>query len=1340
MRSLHFLAKVSVFFCLTLILISNSSAQTGTTSLHGTVTDKSHAVIAGARITLINSSQNFSRQATTSSTGEFEFLALPPGTYALTVQKDGFSKYEETSLQLLVNVPTTVSVVLQVGAVTSQVVVSAQSENINTTDASLGIAFGENQVKQLPLESRNVPDLLSLQAGVVYTGNSPDIDASRDTRSGSVNGSRSDQSNVTLDGVPVNDKGSHSFTSVLPVTLDSVQEFRVTTSNYGADEGVSSAAQVALVTKSGTNQIHGSAYEYNRNSYFSANDYFIKAAQLNSDSPNKPPQLNRNIFGASLGGPIKKDRLFLFLNFEGYRDAEAVSAVRTVPTAAYRDGVIQYLCNGGNATLCPGNTVAGKSGATYTAPAGYYALSPNMITQMDSGSLGPHGPNSIVLQYMNSLYPTPNDFTVGDGVNTAGYRFRAPTNTKKNWYIGKLDYNLTADAKHRLSVSAALANEDSAGAPFLPGTPAEQSIVNFNKGIIASYSAVLSSSLVNNFRYGYVRQSVGTIGDSNQQWNYLQALDQGITYSSSFQRPVHNLTDDLSWIHGRHTWQFGFQFAFLRNPESNQNNSFSIGQANPDWLLNSGLSGPANPSPLNPANPANGFPVVDGGFVSNYDYAMTSLLGMVTLGDAIYNYDRNGNALAPGTPVTRNFAEDSYELYFQDVWKVKSNLTVTLGLRYSLFSPPWETNGLQVGTTFSLGDWFNQRGVGMVSGVPSNAQPLVTYQLAGPANGKAGYYNWDHKNLGPRLAVAWSPGYSSGLLGSLFGGQGKSSIRAGFGIVYDRVGESLVDTFDQNGSFGLSTSLNNPSDYQTSVTAPRLTNMNVIPQFDYTPASQGGPVAILPPAPAGSGTFPQTYPVGTGAITWGIDNNLKTPYSYALDFAVSREFPSGFTLDLAYVGRLSHRLLAQDDLAMPLDIFDKKAGIDYFTAEQALAKVFRPELNNHVTNPTISFNPNQLPANVQQFWMDQIQPLASGPGQHAYTLSGCTGANSQGNPIMMPTTNPIIFAFDTFCGTSFNDSLALYNLDYNGIPDFYNSNQLYFFSGGQFSYYAPQYSSLYAWRSMAWSNYNAMQVTIRHKMSQGLQFDFNYTLSKAIDISSDAERIGPASNGSLLGLNNNIINAWNPNAQKGVASFDATHQFNANWIYELPFGRGRTFGRESNRTLDALIGGWQLSGLFRWTSGFPVTVDNGFSNFPTNFEMEGNANQIAPAQSGVYFVTNPNDPTGRTVPNIFANGTNAISSFAPAYAGQSGQRNTIRGGGYFGLDMGLAKRWSMPWSEKQSLQFRWEVFNITNSVSFDAQSSLLTDSLGLGSSSTFGNYSGLLNNPRIMQFALRYEF
>ena len=257
------------------IFVSSALAQTGTSSVRGIVLDRSGAAVAGAKVTVSNNGQALQRETQTDDSGEYRFLALPPGTYTLTVEKAGFRKFQQTDLSLPVNVAVTSNVKMDVGSTSEKVEVSAQSETVNTTDASLGNAFSEVQVKELPLESRNVPDLLSLQAGVMYTGHNPDIDVDVDTRSGAVNGARSDQSNVTLDGISVNDKGAHAFTSVLPVTLDSVQEFRVTTTNYGADQGVSSAAQVALVTKSGTNFFHGSVYEYNRNSYFSANDYFI---------------------------------------------------------------------------------------------------------------------------------------------------------------------------------------------------------------------------------------------------------------------------------------------------------------------------------------------------------------------------------------------------------------------------------------------------------------------------------------------------------------------------------------------------------------------------------------------------------------------------------------------------------------------------------------------------------------------------------------------------------------------------------------------------------------------------------------------------------------------------------------------------------------------------------------------------------------------------------------------------------------------------------------------------------------------------------------------------------
>ena len=241
-------------------------------------------------------------------------------------------------------------------------------------------------------------------------------------------------------------------------------------------------------------------------------------------------------------------------------------------------------------------------------------------------------------------------------------------------------------------------------------------IVNYNKGLIANYSAVITPSLINNFRYGFIRESIGTIGNANQAWNTFRGLDpvlgsgagDTLQYSSEFQRPINSFYDDVSYIHGKHSWQFGFQISRIRNPTTSTTSSFSSGYTNAQWLNTSGLAGRAA-SPLNPAN--NGYPAVDfANFGTSYDNAVTALFGMDVEINAQYNYQRNGNPLAQGAPVTRHFAENGYEMYAQDTWKVRPNLTLTLGLRYSLFSPPWETTGLEVTPTENLGTWFGQRG------------------------------------------------------------------------------------------------------------------------------------------------------------------------------------------------------------------------------------------------------------------------------------------------------------------------------------------------------------------------------------------------------------------------------------------------------------------------------------------------------------------------------------------------------------------------------------------------------------------------------------------------------
>ena len=1334
-----FLRRNFVFgLVMVLVVASFASAQTGTTSLHGTVTDKSGAVISAAKVSLYNAQQGLHREATTNSAGEYEFLAVSPGTYALSVEMPGFRKYERRNLELLVNLPTTSNVVLDIGTSSETVEVSAQTETLNTSDASLGIAFGENQVKQLPMEGRNVPDLLSLQAGVAYTGNRPDVNRETDTRSGAVNGARSDQSNITLDGVDVNtDTKGYAFQSVLPITADSVQEFRVTTTNYNADEGRSSGAQVALVTKGGTNNFHGSLYEYHRNTITSANDYFVKLAELQSGQPNEAPKLIRNIFGGSLGGPIKKDRLFFFVNYEGARQREAQSVVRVVPSDALRDGVISYACApvldaSGNVIqtptqVCPGGTVQGLTGSHAIAP-GTFALSPGQIKAMDPQGIGVS--TNVMIPYFNS-FPHANDSSVGDGLNFQAFRFKGPVAINDNWYIARADYKLTSNGNHTLFWRGALRNDTTAGVPYLPGGAPEISKADYSKGFSVGYTAVLRSNLVNNFRWGFTRQSYGEIGNQTQPYVQFRNLNDGagsqpndaalaVTNNSNFQVPVHNFVDDISWIKGKHTLQFGGNINILRNPQSNNINSFSSASDNPSWLDTAGMANSGAAGHFDPG--FEGYPAVATGFNNSYDYPMGALIGMVTQVNAQYNFAKNGTALAQGAPVSRRFAADAYEMYAQDSWKFKPNLTVTYGLRYSLFSPPWETNGLQVAPNISLSDWFNLRAQNMKNGIGSSAAPLLSFGLAGPANGKPGFYNWDTKDFAPRLAVAYSPDASDGLLKKLFGGPGKTSIRAGAGIVYDRLGPALLATFDQSGSFGLSTALTNTGGFETPATAPRITGLNSVPTTDLaTP-----PNLLLAPPPTAS--FPQTFPsgnqVGSFAVYWGMDNKIKTPYSYTLDLSVGRDLGHNFSLEVSYVGRLSHRLLSQEDVATPEDLVDPKTGTDYFTAVQALAKIYRTGVtSNNVTAAMIG--------PTASYWRDlmgntNFLPGASGAPQ-GFRISRCAANGA------FASTDPVVAAYDLFCGFSKNETTAIQGIDQGfGFRDFSNfdasgNRVAYYPVQGPYTFLSPQFAALYAWRSLSAASYHALQVSLRKHMSHGVQFDFNYTYSRSIDISSDASRI--AAEG---GLGSQVINAWSPNALRGVSDFDTPHQFNANWIWELPFGKGRWIGKDAPGAVDAIIGGWQLTGLTRWTSGFPFGISNG-QQWPTNWQQSGNATQIGPVTTHGA-VKNPDGSV-----NVFGNAAAAaaaLASFQPDLPGQVGARNTLRGDGFAGLDLGLDKRWKMPWKESHSLQFRWEVFNALNLTRFDVQT--LTNAIT--NSGTFGDYAGLLTNPRTMQFALRYEF
>src|SRR5215213_9376139 len=312
-----------------------AAAQSGRSTVRGTVRDQQGNVVTGASVTLTDAAKNFTRTQTTNEEGGYTFAAVPPGTYRVEVESSGFKKVTVADVQALVDTPVDVDVELQPGLNTESVTVTASTEAaLNTTDATIGTAFESRRIQELPLNARNVVGLLSLQPGV--------------TRAGYVNGGRADQANVTLDGVDVNEQQrgldvvtDEAFASVLRSTPDSLQEFRVTTTNPNAEQGRSSGAQVSLVTKSGTNEFHGSLYHYHRNTVTTANDFFNNKAGV------ERPQLLRNIFGGSFGGPIRRDKIFFFGTYEGFREASSTPVLREVPLPTLGQGIVRYRTESG---------------------------------------------------------------------------------------------------------------------------------------------------------------------------------------------------------------------------------------------------------------------------------------------------------------------------------------------------------------------------------------------------------------------------------------------------------------------------------------------------------------------------------------------------------------------------------------------------------------------------------------------------------------------------------------------------------------------------------------------------------------------------------------------------------------------------------------------------------------------------------------------------------------------------------------------------------------------------------------------------------------------------------
>ena len=1218
-----------------------------TSSVTGNVTDPTGAVIPGATITLVNVDTGATRNATADSQGRYTMEQLTPGFYKVTAKSTGFGDFVVERIELLVGQPATLEIAFsKLGTTSTTVEVAASAAQVNTTDASLGNAIDSSAILELPMFAGNVAGLLALEPGVTSFSSFGSTPGSRD---GAVNGGKPDQSNITLDGADVNDQNARTaFTSVLRVTLASVEEFRSTTTNGDAATGRGSGADITLVTKSGTNAYHGLLYESRRGTETAANTFFSNAAGV----PIAP--LLINLFGGAIGAPIIKNKLFYFLNYEGRRDRSSAQVTRTVPTETLKQGIVEYV---------------DKTGATQQ-------VTPAQLKALDPGGIGI---DAAALAFLN-LMPKGNDTALGDQLNTTGYLFNAPNPTDLNTYIAKIDYKVDNAGKHSLFLRGNLQNDSTYGTPEFPGEPANSATLANSKGLATGLTSVFSPRFVNTFHYGFTRAGNQSTGILASPYTYFRGFDTYYGTTTGLTRiiPVHTIGDDVSWLKGAHDIRFGGIMRFISNNSVSFANSYSHASSNPSYLSGSGsdLTGSLS---------------ISSGSLNSYEYAAAAALGLVVQGTGAYNYLVNGTVIPAGSPVSRDFANKEGEMYLQDTWKATRNLTITAGIRLSLEPPVHEANGQQASTNIPIADWLSEREILANKGLSQNGVTPITFIAANGPGGRPLYPF--HTNWAPRLGIAYSPKAASGFSRWLFGGPGKTSIRAGAGMYYDIIGQPLAQTINSS-QFGLSTQLSTPPNVFSSAQVPRFTNFFTVPS------------SLVPPTPPGG--LPVTYPAAF-AITNSIDDSLKAPYTMNLDFSIGRDFGHGFFVQTSYVGRLSRHSLASEDLAEPTNLVDPKSGQTYFQAMTQLMNMMDYQGVSVPNLPKIPFfedmwataagtNPVLGPLTATQVWGLDYQ------GDPAKSIKGNSNQGDATNTL----NNADNASNCSTAGTVFKSSGAVSKIAC-GVQ-------------GPWMVFNPQFSALSTWSSVGSGAYHGLQVSVRKRFSSGLQFDVNYTFSKSMDLGSSQEN-----GGSFSGV---IINTFNLSEQRAVSNYDTTHQLNSYAIYQLPFGRGRKYGNNMNRIADAFVGGWQVSTIYRQTSGLPFAPSDG-ARWATNWEIstgvEPNGNPIPP-------VVNTGKAIGESGPNLWANPAAAFAAFREAFAGEAGMRNTLRGAGLFNIDSGVFKAFTMPYSEHHKLQIRWESFNLTNSVRFNPSAGdLLT-------SSTFGKLTSTLTQPRQMQFAMRYSF
>jgi hypothetical protein len=1319
MRNLNFRLFVAVLFVLILFPVVTHAQGSSTATVTGTVTDQKGASVPGAAIELINVATNESRTQTTNDTGYYTFVSVPPGTYKVVIKKDGFRTTTIGPVGVQVGKSATVDAQLEIGTITQTVEVQAGAQvELQTLDAAVGNVLERKMLDNIPSLARDATALLLLQPlanpGFNSPG-SPNASGEGDNTGGQVAGARSDQNTFLLDGGDASDStagsGQYSGTNftatpraVVPTPIESLEEFRVVTTNANASFSRSAGGEVQMVTRRGTNQYHGAVYEYLQNDVLNANTWTRNHLIIPSTGRTEAnPALRDNRFGGRIGGPIWKDKTFFFVHYEGRRYVSSTDISRRVPSALMKAGVLKF--GGQFYNLNPGPVTV--NGVTY----------PGSGTTLDPRGLG----LSPAIKAVWNMLPAGNDPTgsSADGVNTLGFTAPVPTPLREDFGVMRLDHvfnskwQFMGSYRYDKTTFTSPAQVDIGG--LLPGNTSGQPKSTAQRPlapryVVAGLTGQVTSHLTSEFKFDYLRHwwQWGTFAPSKMpapagfaQPDGLNAalsiLGEGITVgmqpinvdtqnarSRLWNGKDYTFIENLSWIKGNHLIQFGgrggTQHFYHRRDDKVvgglTSEVFTIGRL----ASSSHVSGIPNPANLT------------GGAVNRWNTDYASVLGIMERAQQLFTRGPDFSPNPDGTPLQQHTVVGNYSLYVTDSWKLRPSLTLNIGLNWGVQLPPYEETGEQTmavddstGKVINFDDYMAQRKSSALSGQLYN--PQIDY-VPIKRLGRKYPYDPDWTNFSPRVSAAWNPSFSSGLLGSVFGNR-KTVLRGGYGRVYDRInGVGIVMIPALGVGFGNNLRCAGPHNTGTGVACGSSTPSNA---FRIGKDGTVVPMPALANIASGQPLIPGVNsPYET--LDFRIDPKRKVGYAHTFDLTLQRELPGSMLLEIGYVGNYAQKLY-QGYAAQQVPYM-------YTLGGQSLAKAFSNIAQTIIQNPNVART-----------------AIPKQPFLEAFLAGQCGGYSSC---TQMVVSDPNVKAN---VGKAFGDDLsgfATFNLtDFwqqyeptNGGPDL------------------GQVLDSYIIGSHGRSNYNAGFLSLRKQTSAGLTFNFNYTLSHAFDqIGQNQESLNEASD------------AFNLDRDYGSAQFDRRHAFTALATYDLPFGGGKRFSFDSG-VLNKIIGGWNVSGIWVFATGIPLDVFNGGScqEFGQG-AVFGNCSAYIPLDHKVVTASVNRDATTGAL-TAFANSTAINNDYTPFFRppdltidGRTG-RGFYRGLHRWNFDFGASKTTKI--TERISARFEIQMTNAFNHPLFNNSNGVETQ-LDL-SSGSFGRLNNQYNAPRFIQFGLRVDF